>query len=149
MRPTQMIHDNLPLFPHVCMRCKAGPSEHRELFFDIGIDTDFDGVVYICDSCLNDICDQSQNHYFSKKAVDELLTEVSLLRAEALKTVVEHKLLIEALQELGLNTEKILENHGRTDSVSDGTVELLQVSESTSNRDGVQLSFTTPSLDFS
>jgi len=58
-----------PMPPHVCFKCKCG--EHaREFFVDIGADTEFDGTIYLCDSCMEDL-GRSTEMFFSKEVFED------------------------------------------------------------------------------
>jgi hypothetical protein len=53
MRPVALTYDP-PASPHVCVKCGAH-AQIRDWFVDIGTETEWEGIVYICNSCLADI----------------------------------------------------------------------------------------------
>lgn len=68
--------------PHVCFKCKCG--EHaREFFVDIGADTEYDGTIYLCDSCMEDL-GRSTEMFFSKEAF-ETKVEFNALKMQMLQ----------------------------------------------------------------
>jgi hypothetical protein len=53
MRPVQLTYDP-PAMPHVCIKCGAH-AQIRDWFVDIGAEVEWEGYVYLCNSCLADI----------------------------------------------------------------------------------------------
>ena len=60
------------LHPYICARCRVGDQPNREYFVDTGIDFDWEGVVYLCNTCLKDIA-LTTGDYFTKAQLDEYL----------------------------------------------------------------------------
>lgn len=69
---TRMEKPALP--PNICCRCRCTETAEtkREYFVDVGVSFDWEGVVYLCDKCLEDIC-KATGEFFTKVEVDELL----------------------------------------------------------------------------
>jgi len=53
MRPVAITYDP-PAMPHTCIKCGAH-AQIRDWFVDIGAEVEWEGIVYICNSCLSDI----------------------------------------------------------------------------------------------
>ena len=53
MRPVQLTYDP-PAMPHTCIKCGAH-AQIRDWFVDIGAEVEWEGYVYLCNSCLADI----------------------------------------------------------------------------------------------
>lgn len=43
--------------PHTCSKCRSG---NREFYLDIGVDTEFEGAVFLCNMCMSDLGIQSK-----------------------------------------------------------------------------------------
>jgi hypothetical protein len=108
------------------MRCRAG-DEKRDHFVDTGIDTDYDGTVYICNSCFKDLCEHSGGIYFSKEQVDAITASISEGQGMALKIIERQEAFILALSECGINVDfflKKVEEYGQGPNGSERSVEL-------------------------
>lgn len=71
MRPPSIVN-RPPMPPHVCFKCKCG--EHaRQFFVDIGADTEFEGTIYICDSCMEDL-GRATNMFYSKQVFEDKIS---------------------------------------------------------------------------
>lgn len=58
MREARIV-DQPDLPPHRCNRCLAGATT-RDFFVDLGFETEFDGVVYLCNICFIDVATTSK-----------------------------------------------------------------------------------------
>lgn len=72
MRPVALIFDP-PAMPHVCIKCGAH-AQIREWFVDIGTETEWEGIVYICNSCMSDIVRVTPS-FLSVEAHREIIAE--------------------------------------------------------------------------
>jgi hypothetical protein len=96
------------LFPHVCYRCRTGENK-REFYVDTGLDTEFVGRVYLCDSCFGDMCDLSHNRFFTKHSVDLIVAEHAEQQYQAQKIIDRQDYFLKVLEEGGINTAFFLE----------------------------------------
>lgn len=114
MRPVQL-HTDPPGPPHVCIKCGAH-AQIREWFVDIGTETDWEGIVYICNSCMADIVRVTPD-FLSVEAHQEIVAEYRVRMEEltALKTKFEilngawELLTGDNLQAFADNVEKVIE----------------------------------------
>jgi len=53
MRPVQITYDPA-VMPHVCLKC-GSHAQIRDYFVDIGTETEWEGYVYLCNSCIYEI----------------------------------------------------------------------------------------------
>lgn len=53
MRPVALTYDP-PAMPHTCIKCGAH-AQIRDWFVDIGAEVEWEGYIYLCNSCLADI----------------------------------------------------------------------------------------------
>lgn len=80
MRPVQ-IYTVPPLPPNMCFKCRAGEGV-RDFFVDLGMDTDYEGAVYLCDMCMTDIGKTSdifitvENHTKAMNLQNDFLTQL-------------------------------------------------------------------------
>jgi len=86
MRPAFIVKKP-PMPPHVCFKCKCG--EHaRNFFVDIGADTEFDGTIYLCESCMEDL-GRSTDMFYSREVfenkISAYLVELSELKEMSLE----------------------------------------------------------------
>lgn len=72
MRPVALTKDPAGP-PHVCIKCGAH-AQIREWFVDIGTETDWEGIVYICNSCMADIVRVTPD-FLSVEAHQEIVAE--------------------------------------------------------------------------
>ena len=72
MRPVAIYKDP-PTLPHVCIKCGAH-AQIREWFVDIGTEVEWEGIVYICNSCMSDIV-QVTPDFLSVEAHTEIVAE--------------------------------------------------------------------------
>jgi hypothetical protein len=72
MRPAALYTDP-PATPFVCINCKAH-AQIRRWFVDIGTDAEWEGVIYICDSCMADIVRVTPD-FLSVEAHREIIAE--------------------------------------------------------------------------
>lgn len=83
MREARIV-DQPDLPPHRCNRCLAGGTS-RDFFVDLGFETEFDGVVYLCNICFIDIGNTSklfltvEEHTFRLAALVEVAKSYDLL----------------------------------------------------------------------
>lgn len=56
--------------PGICYKCRIGGS--RDYFVDTGISIDYEGVVYLCSKCLEDIVVAS-DAFYTREAAEEML----------------------------------------------------------------------------
>jgi hypothetical protein len=59
--------------PHVCIKCGAH-AQIRKWFVDIGTETEWEGIVYICNSCMADIVKVTPD-FLSVEAHREIVAE--------------------------------------------------------------------------
>ena len=59
------------MLPGICMRCRCN-EQNRTYFIDTGVSIDWEGVMYLCDKCLEDIVVCSEE-FLLKAQVDDLL----------------------------------------------------------------------------
>jgi len=80
---TVTIFERPPAHPYVCFKCKTG--EHaRKFFVDIGMDTELDGTIYLCDSCMEDLGRATEMFMTRQQYLDKVITgelELQALRA--------------------------------------------------------------------
>lgn len=115
MRPANIqIHP--ATLPGHCFKCRTSPPR-REYFFDLGIDTDYEGVIYICNMCMEEIISIS-NDFATKKKLDFILEHVNKTYELAEKKEEKFNKLVQILDELGIDAERLLQN-GRVDTSSD------------------------------
>lgn len=70
MRPIQKM--GVPhLHPFKCVSCGADHTSVRKYFIDTGIDTEWEGVVYYCDSCFRNLSETVG--FIDQDRLDELL----------------------------------------------------------------------------
>ncbi len=121
MRLAQLTH-NPPNHPYTCFRCLAH-SEVRDYFIDAGIDTDFDGSVYICNMCMTDLFHVTPD-YFSKEEVDNIVIAQQAISTKASVIVEDYNNKLQAFKELGIDLEKLLESakNGRISKPSDDSI---------------------------
>lgn len=118
--------DNPYLFPNICFRCRAG-SEARNLYVDTGMDTEYDGRIYLCEPCFSDICTKSDGLFFTKDQVDLLLSVQQDQLYVARKITERQEILVQLLNECGINADFFLEkveNHERNSGRSTGSFDL-------------------------
>jgi hypothetical protein len=86
MRPA--VRMDIPaLPPGVCFRCRVGSEQNkREYFVDTGISLDWEGVIYLCNMCLDDIA-RTTGVMYTKNDVDDLLSAQTDLVAQAQEIV--------------------------------------------------------------
>jgi hypothetical protein len=53
MRPVQITYDP-PAMPHVCIKC-GSHAQIRDYFVDIGTEVEWEGYIYLCNSCIYEI----------------------------------------------------------------------------------------------
>lgn len=61
------------LAPYLCAKCRADQTSPREWFVDTGVDDFYDGIVYFCDSCFEDIAKAAG--LFTKKQADQMVDQ--------------------------------------------------------------------------
>lgn len=89
MRPaTRMAQPALP--PGICYRCRVSEHAGREYFVDTGISLDWEGVIYFCDKCLEDLA-KCTGEFFTKPEVDDLLSIQTEMVEKAQKLVEYHE----------------------------------------------------------
>lgn len=83
MRDPQIVKEAY-MPPHVCFKCKCG-SHARPWFVDLGMDTEYDGTFYLCNSCMEDLGRQT-NMFMSQQVFDDNIAsfrmELEQLRTE-------------------------------------------------------------------
>jgi hypothetical protein len=87
MRPVALTYDP-PSTPHVCIKCGAH-AQIRDWFVDIGSEVEWEGIVYICNSCMSDIVRVTPD-FLSVEAHREIVAEY-MARMDEL-TVLKQKL---------------------------------------------------------
>lgn len=104
------------LAPHICAKCRADSTSPREWFVDTGVDDFYDGIVYFCDSCFNDIAKTAG--LFTRKQIDEMVDSNNDIISKHLKLVANMEVWEEAwktltgtsLQEFFAGLERLKEN---------------------------------------
>jgi hypothetical protein len=71
-RPVELTLDP-PTAPHICVMCKAH-TQLREWFVDTGVETEWEGVVYICNECMIELVRVAPT-FMSVKAHKEIVAE--------------------------------------------------------------------------
>ena len=93
--------------PYVCSRCSAHPGV-RSYFIDTGIDSDFEGTVYICDKCAEDFVNASPDASTSKD-----ITELDLALVKVKMEFDSYKdkmlTLLQSLESIGISPDKLIE----------------------------------------
>ena len=70
VRPVQILQvPHLP--PYICMSCRGDQTSERKWFMDTGFDAEWEGVVFLCDSCFKDMAKAAK--FFDQEQVDNLL----------------------------------------------------------------------------
>ena len=72
--------------PHRCMACFAG-NTNREFFVDLGFETEFDGVIYVCNICMMHI-GKGSGLFITKEDHSKELAELEAVRADYYKLLV-------------------------------------------------------------
>lgn len=72
MRPVALTYDPAGP-PHTCIKCGAH-AQIRKWFVDIGTETEWEGIVYICNSCMADIVRVTPD-FLSVEAHREIVAE--------------------------------------------------------------------------
>lgn len=79
------VFEDPPSFPYVCFKCKTG-KHAREFFVDLGMDTDFDGTIYLCNSCMEDLGRTTEMFMTQEQFEDKIaLTTIELEDLRAVK----------------------------------------------------------------
>lgn len=108
MRPVNVVEvPNLP--PGTCVKCLCTNTPNRDYFVDIGVDLEFGGVIYICNMCLLDIVNHTDD-FFSKKQVDALVDANSAMMSDAARALDEQKEVHKALESVGIDVPLLLKN---------------------------------------
>ena len=114
MRPVGIYADP-PGPPHVCIKCGAH-AQIREWFVDIGTETDWEGIVYICNSCMADIVLVTPD-FLSVEAHETIVAEYRARMVELTELKTKFEILNSAwelltgdnLQAFADNVEKVIE----------------------------------------
>lgn len=115
MRPANI--QTIPAtLPGRCFKCLSGHPA-REYFFDTGIDTEWEGVLYICNLCMTEIIEVSPD-FATKKKLDSILDTAKGIMAMANKKAEKYEKLSAMLKAMGINEERLLE-YGRVNERSD------------------------------
>ena len=70
VRPVQILQvPHLP--PYICMSCRGDQTSERKWFMDTGFDAEWEGVVFICDSCFKDMAKAAK--FFDQDEVKVML----------------------------------------------------------------------------
>ena len=115
----------VPLFPWKCMVCgeKGDENTNRDFFISLGIDTEWDGRIYICNLCLDSVVEVSPNHC-SRELLNEALEAQNVLVSNATAVQKKHELLKEELAKVGIDLDQLTERviYGPDDRISDELV---------------------------
>ena len=114
--------------PHRCSKCLAGGTA-RNFFVDLGFETEFDGVVYLCEVCFKDIGSSSklfithEDHVIELAALEQIRSDYFTLQAKlGLWNAIFMKLTGNDLYDFFDSVEKVVEN-GSEFTEDIGTVE--------------------------
>lgn len=113
----------LPLFivdkphlpPHLCMRCRV-QGEIREYFLDTGIDTEYDGRIYLCNLCLQDFAKIDPNA-FTRSEVNDIVATSQEQLAHADRVAKDYKEKFDYLLTVGINLDNVITNLKEADNV--------------------------------
>ena len=93
--------------PFMCAKCLVGEGR-REFFVHTGMEYDFEGVVYLCDMCLKDMCRQT-NVLFTTEDVDALIQTYKDQAAVGFEQAKKYLRAVELLNSIGVDLETMLE----------------------------------------
>jgi hypothetical protein len=95
----------LPILPAVCFRCKC---YEKEYFVDTGIDTEFDGRIFLCNHCMIDFVKVMPDAYTAR---DVLLMEIDSdkIKEASSKALRRYDHLLKSLKALGLDIKSLLD----------------------------------------
>lgn len=142
-----------PLPPFICSKCRSGDSA-REMFVDIGVDTEFEGTIYLCVECLAHI--GSKTGLLMPK--DELAEAIQKyanyeVNYKALRRLFEHYLAefefyagFGLIEYIAFQTERATLNEKGIDNILEeqrGRIDSAPVSEAGGESDGTELDSST------
>jgi hypothetical protein len=96
---------NLPILPAVCFRCKC---YSKKYFVDTGMDTEFDGRIYLCRDCLKDFVTAAPDmHTEADMLIQQLDTADTIKEAE--RAIRKYNNLVSVLKGIGLDIKAVLD----------------------------------------
>jgi hypothetical protein len=104
MLPPVVTNGPLPLLPAVCYRCKC---YKKKYFIDTGMDTEFEGRLYICNDCMRDFVDADPKSYNSVQ-VAEIKAQAESIQASSEGALRKYEFLLNAIKRLGLDISEIV-----------------------------------------
>lgn len=104
IRPAVITYDPQNL-PGVCFRCRTGP-QSREYFFDIGVDTEFEGTIYICKDCFQE-CIGLTDDFLTKLAAVDFFRLANSALEEAKELEDKYNAVFKTLESIGISIEGI------------------------------------------
>ncbi len=108
MRNIVVVDDPI-LLPGICLRCRVGKSPNRRYFLDTGLDIDYVGAFYLCNTCLEDIVTNMPDG-FLKRDVDAIAEANNDFMEAAIRDRTYVDKVLKELETLGIDTEKLLAN---------------------------------------
>lgn len=105
MQQPQILTGNLPILPAVCFRCRC---YSKKYFLDTGMDTEFDGRIYICRDCLKDFVECAPDMHTAAELLIQRLDTAETIK-EAERSIRKYNNLVSVLKGIGLDIKAVLE----------------------------------------
>lgn len=105
MMPPMILTGNLPILPAVCFRCKC---YSKKYFVDTGMDTEFDGRIYLCRDCLKDFVEAAPDMHTEAEMLIQRLDAAETIK-EAERSIRKYNNLVSVLKGIGLDIKAVLE----------------------------------------
>ena len=99
------------LHPGVCSYCRTGPEAgNREYFIDTGLDSEYDGVIYICSCCLESLVETTKpSNVVTYASVQRTIEDQEGTVAAATKALAAIELVKSHLHKIGLSFEDLFD----------------------------------------
>lgn len=108
MRPPS-ISDRPALNPGMCYKCRSGPEAgNRTYYVDLGIDVDYEGVMYLCNFCLADVIKCGVPDIMLQKDVHSLISESQNSYVNSKKKLAELELVKKYMTSIGIDFDTML-----------------------------------------
>jgi hypothetical protein len=97
--------------PGTCYWCGASNNSGRKWYMDTGVDLDFGGTIYCCDSCFGNMVNATHGEFVSKETVDAVVDGFNDTSDEASRVISEAELIFEACKEFGVDLQFIVDKY--------------------------------------
>lgn len=127
MLPPVVTKGPLPLMPAVCYRCRCYTKKH---FIDTGMDTEFEGRIYICNDCMKDFVEADPDSYTTKDMAI-IKAEADLVVQESSSALRKYDNLMKVLRTLKIDVTNIIAREERAQKNAERRKQRNPVSEIT------------------